>query len=129
MIQFRNISKTREVPIICYKYNKPVRNIIFNYNKIVSDLDIQSNTPTDWDCTKSKFCNSDYGHIITGNFDIIHDKRIRNLFLKGPKYRLPSDINFDACRGQIADSIETFFYKIVLSWVMRFQLGNVLSLK
>ena len=39
--------KNSEVPIICYKYNKPVRNIIFNYNKIVSDLDIQSNTPTD----------------------------------------------------------------------------------
>ena len=39
--------KNSEVPIICYKYNKHVRNIIFNYNKIVSDLDIQSNTPTD----------------------------------------------------------------------------------
>lgn len=34
-----------ESPIICYKYNKPIRNVIFNYNKIVSDLDIDANTP------------------------------------------------------------------------------------
>ena len=29
-----------EPPIICYKYNKPIRNTIFNLNKLVSDLDI-----------------------------------------------------------------------------------------
>ena len=34
-----------ETPIICYKYNKPVRSIVFNYNKLVSDLDIDTNTP------------------------------------------------------------------------------------
>ena len=34
-----------EPPIICYKYNKPIRNITFNLNKLVSDLDIDANTP------------------------------------------------------------------------------------
>ena len=34
-----------EPPIICYKYNKPIRNTIFNFNKLVSDLDIDANTP------------------------------------------------------------------------------------
>ena len=33
-----------ETPIICYKYNKPIRSTIFNFNKIVNDLDIDSNT-------------------------------------------------------------------------------------
>ena len=33
-----------EPPIICYKYNKPSRNTIFNFNKLVSDLDIHANT-------------------------------------------------------------------------------------
>ena len=33
------------VPIICYKYNKPIRSAIFNINKNVSDLDIESCTP------------------------------------------------------------------------------------
>ena len=34
-----------EPPIICYKYNKPIRNNVFNFNKLVSDLDIHANTP------------------------------------------------------------------------------------
>ena len=37
--------ETSETPIICYKYNKPIRSTIFNFNKIVNDLDIDSNTP------------------------------------------------------------------------------------
>ena len=32
-------------PIICYKYNKPIRSTIFNFNKIVTDIDIDSSTP------------------------------------------------------------------------------------
>ena len=34
-----------ETPIICYKNNKPIRSTIFNFNKIVTDIDIDSNTP------------------------------------------------------------------------------------
>ena len=34
-----------ETPIICYKYNKPIRSTIFNFNKILNDIDIDSNIP------------------------------------------------------------------------------------
>ena len=34
-----------EPPIICYKFNNPIRNTIFNFKKLVSDLDIHVNTP------------------------------------------------------------------------------------
>ena len=37
--------KLRKTFFICYKYNKPIRPTIFNFNKIVNDLDIDSNTP------------------------------------------------------------------------------------
>ena len=30
---------------VCYKYNKPFRGAIFNFNKLVSDLDIETCTP------------------------------------------------------------------------------------
>ena len=33
-----------EPPIICYKFNKPIRHTIFNFNKLVSDLDTHANT-------------------------------------------------------------------------------------
>ena len=40
-----NYFNNSEPPIICYKYNKPIRSTIFNFNKIANDLDIDSNTP------------------------------------------------------------------------------------
>ena len=40
-----NYFNNSETPITCYKYNKPIRSNIFNFNKIVTDIDIDSNTP------------------------------------------------------------------------------------
>ena len=40
-----NYFKDCEVPIICYKYNKPIRGAKFHFNKLVSDLDIETCTP------------------------------------------------------------------------------------
>ena len=100
-----------ESPIICYQYNKPIRGLIFNYNKIVSDLKIEDNTPDSCNCSSSEFCYKPAGHVITGNFSIIKDKRLRNLLTKGPKYRLPSLIDFDACRIKIAEAVQQFALK------------------
>ena len=41
---FPNYFNNSETPIICYKYNKPIRSTIFNFNKIATDIDIDSNT-------------------------------------------------------------------------------------
>ena len=40
-----NYFNNSETLIICYKYNEPIRSTIFNFNKIVIDIDIDSNTP------------------------------------------------------------------------------------
>ena len=40
-----NFFNNSETPIICYKYNKPIPSTIFSFNKIVTDIDIDSNTP------------------------------------------------------------------------------------
>ena len=40
-----NYFKNSETPFICYKYNKPIRSTILNFNKIVTDIDKDSNTP------------------------------------------------------------------------------------
>ena len=82
-----------EPPIICYKYNKPIRNTVFNFNKLVSDLDIHANTPESCDCKDSKFIYPAAGHIMTGNLKIISDSRIRYIVSKVPKYRFPSCID------------------------------------
>ena len=47
-----NYFNNSETPIICYKYNKPIRSTIFNFDKIVTDINIDSNTHDSWDCQK-----------------------------------------------------------------------------
>ena len=45
IVSIPNYFNNSETPIICYKYNKPIRSTKFNFNKIVNNLDIDSNTP------------------------------------------------------------------------------------
>ena len=40
-----NYFNNSETPIICFKYNKPIMSSLFNFNKIVTDINIDSNTP------------------------------------------------------------------------------------
>ena len=68
-------------PIICYKYNKPIRNTIPYFNKFVSDINIETSSPDSWDCKDSKFC---YQPVGTGNLKIITDPQIRFVISKGP---------------------------------------------
>ena len=45
ILSISNYLNNSETPIIRYKYNKPIRSTIFNFNKIVADIDVYSNTP------------------------------------------------------------------------------------
>ena len=85
--------------------------MIFNVNKLVSDLDIYANTPNSRECKDSKFIYPSAGHIITGNLKIIPDSRIRHIVSKGPKYRFPSNIDFNSCREEIASALNDFGYR------------------
>ena len=69
-----------ESPIICYKYNKPIRNTILNFNKLVSGLDIETSVPDSLDCKDLKFCCQLAGHTVTGNLKVIYDSQIRYYF-------------------------------------------------
>ena len=97
-----------ETPMICYKYNKPIRNTILNFNKLVSDLDIETSSPDSWECKDSKFCYQPAGHITSGNLKIISDSRIRSIIAKGPKYRFPAHIDFTKCREAIAKALNVY---------------------
>ena len=50
-----NYFNNSETPIICYKYNKPIRSTVFNFNKIVTEIDTYSNTPDSCDCQNSNY--------------------------------------------------------------------------
>ena len=94
--------------MICYKYNKPIRNTILNFNKLVSDLDIETSSSDSWECHESNFCYQPAGHIITGNLKIISDSRIRSIISKGPKYRFSTHVDFKKCREAIAGALNDY---------------------
>ena len=37
--------ENKESPIICFKYDKPIRSTVFNYNKLLTELDIENYIP------------------------------------------------------------------------------------
>ena len=61
------------------------------------------------DFKNSKFCYEPAGNIITGNLKIISDSRMRSIIIKGPKYRFPSQIDFNKCREGIAVALNEFY--------------------
>ena len=103
-----NCFANKEPPIICYKYYKSVRSTIFNCNKLVANLDMDTKTPESLDCKYPKFCYQPAGHINTGNLKIISDSRIRSIISKGPKYKLASQIDSNKCREEIAVTLNVF---------------------
>ena len=42
---FPSYFENKESPIICYKYIKPIRSTVFNYNKLVTELNIENSIP------------------------------------------------------------------------------------
>ena len=100
-----------EPPIISYSYKRSSRNIIFNYTSITSDVSIEENTPTTWDCDISKFRYGPCGHIVTGDLNIVEDREVINFLRKGPKYRPSSKIDWNECRQVIHDALSSYCKK------------------
>ena len=96
----QNYFNNSETPIICYKYKKN-RSTIYNFNKIVTNTNIDSNTPDSWDCQNSNYLYPSAGHMTTGHLIVISDARVRNII----SYRFPSNIDFPKCRREIAGSL------------------------
>ena len=59
-------------------------------------------------CADSPFLYPPAGHVVTGDLNCIHDKGLRSLFEKGPKYRLPSRIDFTKCRNIVEEALQSY---------------------
>ena len=95
-------------PLICYQYKKPIRNIIFNYNQVTSDPDVRSSIQSSCSCADSPFRYPPAGYVVTGDLAGIHDKGLRSLLKKRPKYRLPSRIDYTYSRSIFEEALQTY---------------------
>ena len=102
--------KDQEPPTISYKYPKSIATKILNFNQVAKNFDgssFNANIPN-CDCGSSEFIYQPYGHVITGNLDIIPHEDLRDLVRKGPKYREQCPINWGYCKKIILDSLEAY---------------------
>ena len=63
---------------------------------------------TRWSCADSPFLYPPAGHVVTGDLTCIPEKGLWSLFKEGPKYRLPSRIDFTKSRDVVEDALQTY---------------------
>ena len=68
---------------MCYRYNKLVPSTVLNYNKLVTELDIETIIiPDSWDCKDSIYCYQPAGHIVTGGLKSLLIQEFGLLYVK-----------------------------------------------
>ena len=101
---------TYEVPTVVYKLEDSICSKIFNFNKFIKALDLdtflQDETILPCNCEGSIFTDSHHKHIITGDLRLVTNNKLRKLLVKGPKYREPVTIDFDKAKEEIIASID-----------------------
>ena len=96
-------------PVIVYTLKPSIRSKIFNYKEFTNSIDVFDNVSTyPCSCRDSSFVDIDHGHIVTGDLRIIQNNKLRKLFVKGPKYREPSLIDFSKAKQCINNGLREF---------------------
>ena len=76
-----NMSDKFVTPTVVYTLTQPVRSKLFNFNKFVAELDIDSfvsdNTSLPCSCESSSFKDAHHGHILTGDLRIVNNSGLR----------------------------------------------------
>ena len=107
-----------DITMVVYNLSLSIRSTLFNYKPFAFHLTIdeflKDPTSIKYCCNKydNSFVNNHYGHIITGNLNIVNNERLRQLMLKGRKYQEPKQICFDEAREKIQTSIDQFIERI-----------------
>jgi hypothetical protein len=88
--------KEQDPLVITYEYTNTIAGKIFNFSSALSNLDIRAflDNPLDCNCKSLAYCYPTHGHVITGDLTIIDNHKLKDLILKGPKYREPNKVNW-----------------------------------
>ena len=99
-----------ETPVISYKYSIPIASKIFNYKKVLRDLQLDDviHDKLTCSCSSSPFKYNETGHVITGNLDIVNNEKLKKLLSKGPKFREPPAFTWRQNFKIIMDSVEEY---------------------
>ena len=84
-------------PLVSYSYSKTIGPKIFNFKRCIKDFNFDDDSISNviCNCKDSTYIDHDIGHVLTGNLNILRDRKLRKLLQKGPTYREQSNINWD----------------------------------
>ena len=95
--------------MITYKMTPSISTKFLNFNKFVNnlDLDLFLTNPNSLLCKcNSAFVDRHHKHIVTGDLRTIGNNVLRNLFIKGPKYREVRPKNLEKVKRSILEGLD-----------------------
>jgi hypothetical protein len=60
------------------------------------------------ECASSPFLYKPAGHVVTGNLNIIKNRHIRKLLVKGPSYREQNNVNWNKVQSILLDAVRKY---------------------
>lgn len=96
-----------------FKYDIPFGRRIFNYNQFAKNIHLNRDTVSCFcnDPALSNFINADFGHVLTGDLNIVTDSILKNILAKGTKFRPVSKINNKTLLGSFLEDLDIFILK------------------
>ena len=89
-----------------FRYTPTVSSKLLNFSKD-SQVVGKVSSPLTCDYHSSRFNYSPLGHVITGDLNIVSNPKLRDIYRKGPKHRLPRKIDwsltYDLIRKGVLD--------------------------
>ena len=102
--------KTFNPPTVVYSLKPPISSIVLNFNKFVSQPDVdqflENDSTLPCNCAESPFRDKHHGHIISGDLRLVENNKLRKLLVKGPKYREKRFVNWDEIENSLIDSVK-----------------------
>ena len=98
-------------PTMVYKYKPTIRNKLFNYKETITNFKHDNTNEVGCSCSGSQFIDTNHRHVVTGNLLIIKNKKLRELFRKGPNYRQKQTMNWKAAISSLKEDIDGFVKK------------------
>ena len=73
----------KQPPIVSYSYTQTMGPKILNYKQCIKNLDFDVGTNhMSCKCNNSTYIDTNIGHMLTGNLNIIRDRKLRNVYRK-----------------------------------------------
>ena len=115
------------VPKVVYSYGDCIGKFLFNYNKTLKNLskqDLLENIPCDCQSNPDirEYIYGHYGHVFTGNLDIISNREVRSIMKKGAKFREMPRTNSKTIQEMLSGILD----ELCLKWSAKCKLDIVM---